>query len=159
MPSVSNLVTPANPPGTFIPNVPNVARWDFTAAQILTLNSSPIDILPPLTGYFYYVFLAVYYKNSGPVFTTGAQNLMVQWKASTPLNNVAMSAVGLLDQTVASRFQMPASSNLADDAAAAIGSKGMRLFLSADPGGTGSTFSMMLTYYILPAFSTNIPSI
>lgn len=159
MPSISNIVTPVNPPGSFLANIPNVSRWDFTASQILTLSSAPIIILPALPGYFYYPFLGIFYKNNGPVFTTAVQNILLQWNSSSPTNAMAWTAVGTVDQAIGTRFQMPAVVGFVDEAAASLGGKSVRLTASFDLGGTGSTCSILVAYYVLPVLSTLIPTI
>lgn len=158
MPSVQTL-RPTETPGFFTPNQINVTRFDFTAAQILTLNSSPITILPGIPGYFYGIFLWAFYKNSGPVFATGAQNINLQYNSATPFTASFVAAVGLIDQTVGGRWQLPAPGQDISDAnsASAIGGKGMRLTCaSADPTGTGSSCTLLMSYFIVPNVSTNI---
>lgn len=146
---------------SFIPDVMNCTRFDISAAKMLTLATTPMDLLPPLTGYVYAVLGATYIKSNGPVFTGGAgKTLNVQMK-NAAFTNITGLGLNFCDLALGAAYQLAATAFQADDAAASSGSKGIRLIIpgGVDMGGTGSTVSVILYYYIMPTYFENIGSI
>lgn len=134
-------------------------RVTLTAAQVKTLNSAPITLIPGEAGYFYWVETAIFIK-SGTEFTGGAAagNIEVEYLNTANTNAIALNAAFLDTAGENGRFQSTGISGLISSAAADFGGKGLRVVLSiADVAGTGSDCHLMLYYYKLPAGGSSVP--
>lgn len=164
MPSQILTLPNNNPPGPFINGVPNVGTWPFTAAEMLSIGTNPITLLPGLAGYTYFVHVGVFYKSAGTAFVIGgggSHSIQYTNSAFTVLASVGVA--GTLDQTIEESFiyAVTLTPLLSNDESTHIGGKGVRLTTSNGVNYTsgGSSCNLTLVYYILPTKISSIPNI
>lgn len=162
MPNTNNLVISNPQSNPFVPNILNVARVDFTAAQMLTLFTVPLTVLPAQAGYVYCVQWGLIYKTTTAVFTTaGLSSYGLRYNNSGLTSAINFLGTVLTAVTSTSTFTTAGTQgqvlSLSSDVAADVGGKALVLTSNVDFGGTGSPCTMLFGYYIIPSAISNVP--
>lgn len=147
--------------------VPEVlgARIDLTVEDVLNLNTSPLQFLPPVDGYFYAVEWSVCLHTGRFATSPGLLTLRVPGASQSYLRYTGFSC--LVRPTVdgnAGAYDRQFGIGAIDDGPTAWGSKGIEVFV---PGGNptateefpGSAVTILLYYRLMPARQSLAPSI
>jgi hypothetical protein len=140
------------------PNAPLVYRGTFTAAQMTSAFTTPLLVLPPLTGYVYVPISAVFMKDDVTAFGN-PQLFRVSYNNSNLSTTNLLFGTSVLTATTKSAYTVIAGNigYIASGSGAAgdIGSVGLVLNVLVGnlTGGTSCTLAM--TYQIYPIFASN----
>lgn len=139
-------------------------RVDLTVGEITNLNTSPVTILPAVTGYVYAVEWAIALHEGR--YATSPGNLQLRAPGSSLLVYTQWSANGVLLSSTGSPSEGAMSRvwglGRIDDGAISYGSKGMEAYNvggnpTVDATYPGSDVSIFLVYRLLPSYVANLP--
>jgi hypothetical protein len=138
------------------------AVFEFSIAQVITLNTAPITILPAHTGWCY-VFQSATLMRTGPRYLAAGgilqlripgQTIQYLGFANNMLTDVSSSA------TRSAEFRIATVAGFAGDAATQYGSKGVEMFCATgnptvDGTNTGGPVTLVAWYRMAPTYSEN----
>lgn len=142
------------------------AIFEFSIAQMVTMNTSPITILPAHTGYCY-AFQQAALMRTGPRYLAAGgvlqlrvpgQNVQYIAFASNMLTDVTSSA------TRSAEFRIATVAGFSGDNATQYGSKGVEFFCATgnptvDATNTGGIVTLAVWYRMLPTYSENMAAL
>jgi hypothetical protein len=169
--SSSFAVRPTNQTETIIyPNIPVVARFDFSLDQMTNLFVTQLPVLPPLSGFFYYPLTQTLIRN-GAQYNTQPGSLTFRWITSNGTVVATMgsftSALNVLTSIGSNDSYTlgagAAGSGSTNDIASGLGSKGVAFGTGVGSptvtvGNPGSSITAVFIYLIIPNSSSSAGS-